>query len=299
MSGPPGANLASLSPAAMLTKRFIEKAVERASVAREVSIWWADRKAAAWRRRNPGKPFSDYYADHVRRHLDAGKPHPTLGRQGFTDEVGSKVDWDRSNFAERGRNAWREYRGAGIEPGMRCVDYGCGSLRVGQHAIRFFDRGNYWGIDVSESFIEDGRKLVDPALIEDKRPRLSPITDELIDLIAVWEPQFIFSHTVIQHVPEAELAVYFRRLATMMGPGCKAVIEFIAAPRTKRLKAMSWAYADDLLRDAAAAVDPTLKIRFEPVTERKGKVMKKPRRVMIIERAQVASVARVPVRLAG
>ena len=294
-----GANFASPSASGMLTKRFIEKAVERASIARGVSIWWADRKAAAWRRRNPGKPFSDYYADHVRRHLDAGKPHPTLGSQGFTGEVGSKVNWDRVNFAERGRNAWREYRDAGIEPGMRCVDYGCGSLRVGQHAIRFFDRGNYWGIDVSASFIEDGRNLVDPALIEDKRPRLSPISDELIELIAVWEPQFIFSHTVIQHVPEAELPVYFQRLATMMGPGCKAVIEYIASPRTKRLKAMSWAYADDLLRAAAAAVDPTLDIRFEPVPERKGKVMKKPRRVMIIERAQMLSVREARVRLTG
>lgn len=268
----------------MLTWRALEKRIERHALARQLSIWWADRRARAWQKRNPGKPFSDYYVDHVRSHLSRGRPHPTLGNQGFTDEVGNRVEWDRANFAERGRNAWHEYRRAGVLPGMRCVDYGCGSLRVGQHAIRFLDVGNYWGIDVTQSFIEEGRALVDPALLADKRPRLSLIEDGLIDLIGVWRPDFIFSHTVIQHVPEAELAIYFDRLARMMGPGCKAVIEFIAAPATKRLKAMSWAYADETLRAAAAAIDPALAISFEPLAARDRVVMKKPRHAMILER---------------
>ena len=98
----------------MLTKRYVEKGIERLSLARNLSIWWADRQAAAWARRNPGKPFSDYYVDHVRQHLDRGKPHPTLGSQGFDHELGSQIDWDRANFANRGRNAWREYLVAGV-----------------------------------------------------------------------------------------------------------------------------------------------------------------------------------------
>lgn len=268
----------------MPTWRALEKKIERVSFARQLSIWWADRRASAWQRRNPGKPFSDYYADHVRQHLKRGRPHPTLGSQGFTNEIGSRVDWDRANFATRGRNAWFEYRRAGVLPGMRCVDYGCGSLRVGQHAMRFLDVGNYWGIDVTESFIDEGRALVDPVLLADKRPRLSVIEDKLIDLIGVWAPDFIFSNTVLQHVPAAELATYFDRLARMMGPGCKAVIEFITSPETKRIKAMSWAYADEELRAVAAAVDPALVIAFERVPSRKRMVMNKPRHMMIIER---------------
>ncbi|MEO6579784.1 MAG: class I SAM-dependent methyltransferase [Sphingomicrobium sp.] len=269
----------------MLTKRSIEKRLEKVSALRKLSIWWADRKATSWQRRNPGRPFSDYYVAHVRRHLDRGRPHPTLGNQGFDHEVGTKIGWDQANFATRGRNAWREYLAAGVEPWMRIVDYGCGSLRVGQHAIRFAERGNYWGIDVSQSFIDDGRKLVDPSLIEDKRPQMSVISDELINLIAVWEPQFIFSHTVLQHVPEAELEAYFKRLAIMMGPACRAVLEFVAAPRTQRHKAMSWAYSDAHLYAIAAKADPTWSIAFEAVAEGDSKVMRKPRRVMILERA--------------
>jgi len=262
-------------------------------VARTISIWWADRRAAAWQKRNPGMPFSDYYVAHVRRHLGRGKPHPTLGSRGFSGEVGSQVDWDRANFAERGRNAWFEFRRAGVLPGMRCVDYGCGSLRVGQHAIRFLDVGNYWGIDVTASFIDEGRALIDPALLADKRPRLSVIEDGLIDLIGVWAPDFIFSNTVLQHVPETELATYFNRLARMMGPGCMAVIEFIASPQTKRIKAMSWAYADSALHAAAAAIDPALVISFEKVPSRKRVVMSKPRHMMIIERPAAISEIRL------
>lgn len=270
----------------MPTLRGLEKRIERISAARKISIWWADRRARAWQRRNPGKPFSDYYVAYVRQQLGRGRPHPTLGTQGFNHAIGGKVDWDRDNFARRGRNAWQEYRRAGVQSGMRCVDYGCGSLRVGQHAMRFLDVGNYWGIDVTESFIDEGRALVDPALIEAKRPRLSVIEDQLIELIGVWEPHFIFSHTVLQHVPEAELATYFERLARMMGPGCKAVIEFIAAPSNRRIKAMSWAYSDDALRAVAMAIDPTLTIAFDKVPGGGGSaVMDKPRHVMILERS--------------
>ena len=262
----------------MLTWRKLEKRVERISFARKMSIWWADRRISAWRQRNPGKPFSDYYVDQVRNHLARGRPHPTLGNQGFTDEVGSRIEWDRANFAERGRYAWLGYRRAGVLPGMRCVDYGCGSLRVGQHAIRFLEPGNYWGIDVTETFIDEGRQLIDPDLLADKRPRLSVIEDRLIDLIRVWEPDFIFSHTVLQHVLEAELAIYFDRLLRMMGPRCKAVIEFIAAPATSRIKAMSWGYADEALRAAATAIDPALVIWFETVPNGDSVIMSKPLR---------------------
>lgn len=277
----------------MLTKRYFEKAIERLSVARRASIWLADRRAEAWARRNPGKPFSDYYVDHVRQHLDRGKAHPTLGTQGFDHEVGSQIDWDRANFATRGRNAWREYRDAGVLPEMRIVDYGCGSLRVGQHAIRFADRGNYWGIDVSDTFFDEGRNLLEPEFIDNKRPRLSVISDPLIDLIGVWQPHFIFSHTVIQHIPKTELPTYFERLARMMGPGCTAVIEYIAASRSSRIKAMSWAYCDADLLAIAKAVDPSLSIRFEVVADGTSRVMKKPRRVMILKRVAVATEASV------
>ena len=235
----------------MPTLRALEKRIEHYAVARKVSIWWADRRARAWQRRNPDKSFSDYYAAHVRHHLDRGRPHPTLGGQGYAGEIGEAVEWNPASFAERGLEAWLDYRRAGIVSGMRCVDYGCGSLRVGQHAIRFLDVGNYWGIDVTQSFIDDGRALIDPLLLTDKRPRLSVIEEPLIDLIGVWAPDFIFSHTVLQHVPEAELATYFDRLARMMGFGCRAMIEFIAAPSTRRIKAMSWGYADEALRAAA------------------------------------------------
>lgn len=278
----------------MPTWRALEKTIERISIARHASIWWADRRVRAWQVRNPGKSFSDYYVDHVRQHLNRGRPHPTLGRQGFADEVGPRIGWDQSNFAKRGLDAWFEYRRAGVLPGMRCVDYGCGSLRVGQHAIRFLDVGNYWGIDITESFIDEGRAMIDPVLLDDKRPRLSVIEDKLIDLIGVWAPHFIFSHTVLQHVPEAELAPYFDRLIRMMTPGCKAVIEFITAPATKRIKAMSWAYADDMLRAAAEAIDPTLAISFQPVASGvESRIMAKPRRVMVLERSAIAIERRI------
>ena len=269
----------------MVTLRSVEKRFEQMSVARSLSIWWTDRRAAAWQRRNPGRPFSEFYVARVHRQMAAGRPHPTLGNRGYSSEIGSGVEWDRNSFAVRGLGAWFEYRRMGVQPGMRCVDYGCGTLRVGQHAIRYLERGHYWGIDVTGSFMEQGKALLDAAMFEDKRPRLSLITDDLIDLLAVWQPHFIFSHTVVQHVPERELPVYFERLSRMMGPGSKAVIEFVGAPEVERFKAMSWAYPDETLAAVALAVDPHWSLSFEALPWADSQVRNKPRRFMVVTRA--------------
>ena len=76
----------------MVTLRSVEKRFEQMSVARSLSIWWTDRRAAAWQRRNPGRPFSEFYVARVHRQMAAGRPHPTLGNRGFSSEVGSGVE---------------------------------------------------------------------------------------------------------------------------------------------------------------------------------------------------------------
>ena len=181
-----------------------------------------------------------------------GRAHPTLGPRGWAPGHEAEVDWDADSFAERGMRMWHQIRAFGLEPAMRCVDYGCGSLRLGQHAIQYLEPGNYWGIDVSEAFIDEGIKLIGADLIREKCSRFGVINPFMLAEIGRWEPDFIFSNAVLQHVPPNELGVFFERLAMMMGPHTRAYVLFISADRQLRVKATNWAYpADDLIASIA------------------------------------------------
>ena len=253
---------------ARLTYR-VHKLFGRVPLIRAIGHWRSDRRFRRWRARNPGATYADYYAASVSRKMRQGKAHYTLGSRGWAPGHGPAVDWDAESFAERGMRLWHQIRAFGLEPGMRCVDYGCGSLRLGQHAVRYLDPDNYWGIDVVGTFIEHGIKLIGPDLLREKRPRFGVIDDFVLDEIGRWQPDFIFSNAVLQHVPPDELGVYFERLARMMAPETRAYVLFISASRRQRIKAMNWAYpADDLVAIMAQAglnatigkVDPGIRL---------------------------------------
>jgi hypothetical protein len=232
---------------------------------RAVADWRAERRFRRWKARNPGATFADYYVARARETLGGGKAHYTLGPRGWVAGHGEDLAYDRDSFATRGLELWRQILDFGLKPDMRCVDYGCGSLRLGQHAMRYLEPGNYCGIDVTDSFIHEGLKLIDPKLLEEKPPWLAVIDDAIIAELRDWQPNFIFSNAVLQHVPPDELATYFGRLGAMMGPGAQAFILFIAAPKLKRVKAMNWAYPPDFLRDAVAAAAPGLNVELGQV----------------------------------
>lgn len=232
----------------------VHKLFGRVPLVRAIGHWRSDRLFRRWRARNPGATYADYYAASVSHRMRQGRAHYTLGPRGWTPGHGPAVEWDADSFAERGMRLWHQIRAFGLEPYMRCVDYGCGSLRLGQHAIRYLDPGNYWGVDVVETFIEEGIKFIGPELLSEKRPRFGVIDDFMLAEIGRWEPDFIFSNAVLQHVPPDELGVFFERLAKMMAPRTRAYVLFISAGRQQRVKAMNWAYpADDLLAIIARA----------------------------------------------
>lgn len=247
-----------------------------------IARWRNDRQFGKWTAANPGGTYAQFYAADVEGKLREGKSHYTLGGRGWVPGHGVGVAWEQDSFATRGLALWEQIRDFGLEPDMRCVDYGCGSLRLGQHAMRFLEPGNYAGIDVVDNFIAEGRKLIDPQLVADKRPRLATISDESLADLREWKPDFIFSNAVVQHVPPDELGIFFERLAMMMTPGARAFVLFIDAPRRRRVKAMNWAYPAAELKAAIAAAAPHLVVEVGDVRPEVRMVDGRPRRVLRI-----------------
>jgi hypothetical protein len=259
--------------------------LERMPAARWAGAQLGQHRFRSWKRRNPGRPFSDFYVDQVEATLDKGKGHPTLGRRGFVPASPLAVDWTTDSFANRGERQWSYYaRITGISPDAKCVDFGCGSLRIGQHAIRQLDPGNYWGLDVTDAFVKTGLDLIDPALLQAKRPNFSIIEDASLEAVREWKPKALFANAVVQHVPPSELPAFFARIARIMAPGAVAAIVFIADASITQVKAMSWAYPDDVLVSAVLEADRKLKAKCVPLDGIDAKAFHPGRRLLRIQR---------------
>lgn len=178
-----------------------------------------------WRSRNPFAPFHEYYVRLVGRKLARGRSHRALGT-GY-------------------REAAEEYfvgvlRHFGLRPEHVLLDYGCGSLRLGKHALAYLEPGNYVGVDVTDLFYRSGLEVIDPALVAAKQPRLAVIGPQSPELLRERPADFLACWHVISKVPERELPDFFRSLLAHMGPRTRALIQISTGRKRERKGLVSW-----------------------------------------------------------
>jgi hypothetical protein len=258
----------TLFMASLYLKRWPRDAAQPAGVASP----WAKRGAALlryrlWRMRNPERGHGDYYAERVTRRLDRGEGHSTLGSaerrdvrrrttRGATRDAGDLDHW------QRGAGTFGFLKAYGLDPWHKVVDYGCGSLRIGMHFIDHLAARRYWGVDVTRRFFDDGVSLLDPAMIAEKAPRLDVISDQTLREIQLWQPDWVFSISVLMHVPPAEIEGFLRNITGLLSPGARAVILFDQTPRNLQTAAMAWTYSESFLCETLRRIDPDFRISF-------------------------------------
>lgn len=198
---------------------------------------------AQWLSDNPEKNFQDYYGQVIEQHLDQGLSHPTLGKNLIENRV----------FGGAGKGMLKRLISLGLKRDHICVDYGCGSLRVGYHFIKYLDPGCYWGLDVNERFLRDGEDLIGKDLCAEKSPHLHLISDEAIARARNAEPDFIFSKSVLLHVHPNELETYFDRLTRLMGNHTRAIVDATICAQFVQFEPLSWAYPKSVLEDVIAS----------------------------------------------
>ena len=192
-----------------------------------------------WQRDNPGKKFRDYYVESVSHKLDDGRSHPTLG--------GSLTD---SHVAESGRPVLEYLAGVGLEPEHVCVDYGCGSLRVGRHLMAYVEPGHYWGLDITSRFIDEGVALLGPELTARHRPNLRVINEASLLEVRKARPDFLVSTGVLFHVPPTDLDDYLEQVMACVDDGTRAFLDVPTSERPTQYSAVSWSYTKESLEAA-------------------------------------------------
>lgn len=219
----------------------------------------SDRRYRVWRTAHPGGTYADYYAYKVERKLAKGAAHKTLGvkQLGTGGAFAAADDLDVAEFRSRGVSYLNWFVERGLRQDMTCVEYGCGSLRVGQHFIRHLDADRYVGLDVTDTFYELGITRLEDGLLADKRPRFGKIRSDQYRMAASLKPDIVYSTAVLQHVPEVELEAYFSSLLGLVPANGVAVANFKSGDM-KTIGQSSWTYEPGRIFGALFRVDPTI-----------------------------------------
>lgn len=160
---------------------------------------------------NPESKFSDYYVCKLKEVIKTSRAHNSLGKNLGSNNV-------PADFEEAGRLEFDRYlKWFDLHPNHKVVDFGCGSLRLGLHFIRFLSPNNYFGIDLTNDFIKFGSQMTNEILGEGGwKANLGTIKNRFDDAVA-HNANFVFSSNVAYHVHPDECEDYFEQLTQLAG----------------------------------------------------------------------------------
>ena len=232
----------------------------------------AEVRFRVWRLKHPGASYGAFYAQTIARRLACGGAHKTLGARNSRAKPveGLRPRIGLQHQRQRGRETFDWLRAHGLQSNSVCIDYGCGSLRTGQHLIGFLDPHCYWGLDLVDDFYRDGLTFLEPSLIAGKQPELAIIGPESLAAARAAAPSFIVSNAVMQHVPPAELESYLSVIVSLMGSKTLAAISFKCAGTLRRTGANTWTYPLEDVRKTLAAIDPQIVTQVDPLGQPGG-----------------------------
>ncbi|MGH6890957.1 MAG: hypothetical protein ACREEP_01745 [Dongiaceae bacterium] len=166
------------------------------------------RKYERWLAEHPGGSYAQFYVEETRRRLAAGTMiHTNIG-----------LDVDTVRMQARARRILAGFERAGCQPHHVVVDYGCGSLWVGEAFMNYLEPGNYVGLDVVDDFYAEGLTRFPADFVAERRPMLRAISDETLREVRDRKPDFILSTGVLMHVPPEDLTGYFARITAIALP---------------------------------------------------------------------------------
>lgn len=211
------------------------------------------KKFAQWLAVHPGGSYGEFYAADARRRIDAGDPHATLG----------VASVDRDAAKARAHRVLADFKRAGCASHHVAVDYGCGSLWVGEAFMDYLAPGNYVGLDVSDLFYAEALARLPAEFIASRRPILGVISDATLQDVRGRKPDFVLSIAVMNHVPPEDLRGYFARLVSLAGPDTRIEIGHGTRLCTRWVPPRSWRHGRFAIRAALAPLGYAAEYRPE------------------------------------
>lgn len=147
-------------------------------------------------------PFIEAYAAHTDLRIAKDGPQLAIGAK-----PDGQQDWDIHGKAQLDFLIAR-----GLKPESTLLDFGCGTGRLAAKAVHYLHKGHYYGMDISESAIAHCWAILrenksHPSFMYAPDGRFQGAKDHSFD--------FIFSHSVITHLPPEFVELLFTDLTTM------------------------------------------------------------------------------------
>ena len=90
--------------------------------------------------------------------------------------------------------------------------------------IRGLQPGRFIGLDITDRFYELGRQRLG-SLLTEKQVALAVVSRRTLREVGALNPDFVYSHRVLHHVPRRGLARYIRRISSLLNERTTLVIE--------------------------------------------------------------------------
>jgi len=218
-----------------------------------------DRQHEAFKQKNPGASFTRAQMERIAKTLQQGKAHPTLGRN-----VIDHADWWSAGAA-----TFAHYvKLFPIQPDSKMVDYGCGSLRVGAHFIRYLDPGCYFGLELAAGLYEIGQEVIGEERLAQKQPRFGLTETAALDEATAFGADFVYSTAVAFHVHPEELALYHANLVKLTNKsGATLFFDTKIAERPLRYRERAWAWPMEMYLKALAPLSFVRSIKMNTRVE--------------------------------
>lgn len=206
-------------------------------------------------RPNPAPPqnqWTGWWLNQVLAGMDQGVAHPTLGKN-----IKDPERWNAT-----GKTWFNKLVELGLKPHNVCVDYGCGSLRLGKHLIPFLNSGNYWGVDITDRFYSDGIEMIDQSILEGKSPHFGVINPQILDQLRQCHPDFIVSLAVVIHIHPQEMDGYLDNIISIMQEKTLFAATIECSDQVKQYSSRSFAYTCDYFTRRIAALGGQCEFEF-------------------------------------
>jgi SAM-dependent methyltransferase len=202
-----------------------------------------DQEFLAHRAIDPDITFAQYFMKREALGVNAGGNHHSLGGNLRAKDGSTLSFWDAGST-----KAEKLIRTASLRPSDRVIDFGCGSLRIGGHLIRYLDPGRYYGLDVIDDFYKIGADLIGRELLLEKSPRFGVINAESLADAERFGADVVYSFAVCVHVHPDELDAYLGALSRLCRkPGARLIFDLAVADVPLRYRTRSWARPLDLV----------------------------------------------------
>ncbi len=142
-------------------------------------------------------------------------------------------DSDRAMIAEA-RQHLDFLIGRGLEPSHRLLDYGCGPMRFGVHAVPYLAAGRYVGADISATTLDNGAHVLSQHGIDAARFETVVLSDCRLSELHGRQFDVVWANSVVTHMEQAEIATMLRAMRPLIAPGGRFFFSFSAAAIARR-----------------------------------------------------------------